>query len=86
MLVCFAYNIALMLSLIFACRPIAKSWDLTITSGTCINRPAVYLANGVLNVATDFVILLLPVPLIRGLQMPKRQKILLAAMFSVGSL
>lgn len=55
-------------------------------TGSCINRPAVYLANGVLNVVTDFVILLLPVPMIRGLQMPFRQKLLLAAMFSVGSL
>ena len=84
--VVFAYNIALMLSLIFACHPIAKTWDLTITTGSCVNRPAVYISNGVLNVVTDFVILLLPVPLIRGLHMPLRQKILLAAMFSVGSL
>ena len=84
--VVFAYNIALMLSLIFACRPIAKNWDATIMTGSCINRPAVYLANGVLNVVTDFIILLMPLPMIRGLHLPLRQKILLGAMFSVGSL
>ena len=81
-----AYNIALMLSLIFACRPIAKNWDATITTGSCINRPAVYLANGILNIITDFAILILPLPMIRNLQMPFRQKVLLVIFFSVGSL
>lgn len=81
-----AYNTALMLVLIFSCRPIAKSWDFTITTGTCVNRPAVYISTGALNVVTDFLILLLPLPMIRGLQMPLRQKLLLGAIFSVGSL
>lgn len=81
-----AYNIALMAALIFSCRPIAKSWDATITYGSCINRPAVYLANGILNIVTDFAILLLPLPMIKNLQMPTRQKVLLAAFFAVGSL
>ena len=82
----FAYNLALMLALIFACHPIAKSWDATITTGYCINRDAVYLANVVLNIVTDLMILLLPAPMIRNLHMPPRQKLLVAAMFSVGSL
>ena len=81
-----AYSIALIFALIFGCNPIQKSWDLRITGGTCINRPAVYLSNGILNVATDFMILLLPVPMIKDLHMPLRQKILVAAVFSVGSL
>ena len=86
MFITVAYNLSLMLALIFGCSPIAKAWDLRIQTGSCINRPAVYLSNAILNVATDFMILLLPVPMIRALKMPFRQKLLVAAMFSVGSL
>ena len=81
-----SYHIALILALIFACNPIQKSWDATILTGHCINRPAAYLTNGILNVVSDFIILLLPLPMIKNIQMPLRQKILVVSFFSVGSL
>ena len=80
------YHIAFMLALIFACHPIEKSWNFAILTGHCINRPSVYLINGVLNVVSDFIILILPLPMIRNIQMPLRQKFLIAGFFSVGSL
>ncbi len=54
------YNIVLILPNIFSCNPIAKSWDLTILTGTCINRPILYFANAGLGILIDFATLLMP--------------------------
>lgn len=81
-----SYTIGIFFSLIFACKPIEKSWDVTITTGSCINRPALYITTAVLGVATDVVLLVLPVPMVLKLQMPVLQKAGLLLMFAVGSL
>ena len=78
--------VSLGLTLIFACRPVAKSWDLSIKGGSCINVPAVYLATAGTNIATDFAILFLPIPMLWNLQLPKRQKFGLALIFAAGSM
>jgi hypothetical protein len=85
-LVVVGYTVGISLSLIFACNPIEKSWDVTITTGACISRPALYITTAVLGVATDIVLLLLPVPMVLKLQMPTFQKAGLLLMFAVGSL
>ena len=54
------YNLATIFANIFSCNPIAKSWDVNIVTGTCINRPILYFANAGLGIITDFVTLLLP--------------------------
>lgn len=80
------YSIALIGTLIFACRPLAKGWDVSITDGHCINRPALYVGTASLNIATDIMILLIPIPMVIRLKLPLQQKIGLAGMFGVGSL
>ena len=80
------YTISIFFSLIFACNPIAKSWDVTILEGSCVDRPALYIATAVLGVATDVILLALPIPMVLGLQMPKMQKVGLLFMFAIGSL
>jgi hypothetical protein len=73
-------------SLIFACRPIAASWDLNLQAGAvCINRGAIYIATAVIGVVTDVLLIALPIPTVWGLQMSRKQKIGLTAMFGVGS-
>ncbi len=54
------YNFACIFADTFSCNPIAKSWDVTILSGSCINRPILYFVNAGLGIFTDFVTLLLP--------------------------
>ena len=54
------YNLATIFANIFSCNPIAKSWDVMIPTGACINRPLLYFANAGLGIFTDFVTLLLP--------------------------
>ncbi|KAL2794020.1 integral membrane protein [Aspergillus keveii] len=78
------YNIASVLANVFSCNPIAKSWDLSITHGTCMNRPVFYFANAGLGIFTDFATVLVPVPWLRRLQMPLRQKIAVGGILAMG--
>lgn len=80
------YSTATAALLIFSCRPYARAWDATITTGSCINRPALYVATAVSNIVTDLFILIIPIPMVVKLKIPPQQKIGLASMFAVGSL
>lgn len=73
-------------SLIFACRPIAASWNpLLGPTSVCINRGAIYIATAVVGIVTDALLIIIPITTIWGLQMPTKQKIGLTAIFGVGS-
>lgn len=78
------YSIAISLGLIFACDPIAKSWDKSITEGHCVDQNALYIATAVCNSVTDIALLVVPVPMVMSLNMPLVQKIGLLFMFLVG--
>lgn len=77
--------LALLLVCVFQCVPRSKIWNKK-TPGTCINVDAAYIMYGVVNVFSDFLILLWPVPFIRRLQVPLRKKIALCLVFSAGFL
>jgi hypothetical protein len=74
------------LTCLFQCTPVKAAWDLTITNGRCVNIDAFYLANAALNIATDIFTYILPVDLVRHLQMPTKQKFGLALMLGLGLL
>lgn len=78
------YNTAIFFAVIFGCRPIQKHWTVGI-EGTCINRPALYIATAGLGILSDLVLLVLPMPMILRLQMPSRQKAGLVLLFTIGS-
>ncbi|KAJ5141768.1 hypothetical protein N7476_004369 [Penicillium atrosanguineum] len=78
------YAIASILANILSCSPIAKAWDLTITSGHCMNRPVFYFANAGLGIFTDFATVVVPIPWLRPLQMPLRQKIAVGGILAMG--
>ncbi|KAF1973764.1 hypothetical protein BU23DRAFT_371494, partial [Bimuria novae-zelandiae CBS 107.79] len=59
----------------YACQPLEKYWDLTITDGSCVNFLRFTVSSGVMNTTTDVAILVLPVLLLRNVQLPKRRKI-----------
>lgn len=80
------YNIASVLANVFACTPIAKSWDLTIMGGECMHRDVFYFANAALGIFTDFATVLVPIPWLRKLQMPLRQKMAVGAILAMGCL
>jgi hypothetical protein len=71
---------------LFLCKPIAKSWDLTITDGSCIDVTKIWLFVAVMNIVTDIFILFLPVLMLWHVRMPRRQKIGVIAILMVGVL
>ena len=79
------YNIALVFPLIFTCTPVMKNFDVFITEGSCLDRTPIYMATAVLNMITDVLLLILPLPMIVRLQMPAIQKAGLICVFCVGS-
>jgi hypothetical protein len=79
------YNIVLMCLLLFPCMPVKRTWDISITEGSCIDRTPVFMATAVLNMATDILLLVLPVPMIMKLQMPRAQKLGVICAFGIGS-
>lgn len=64
----------------------SRADDLNITDKKCVNINAFYLANAAVNISTDFLTYTLPIKMITKLQMPKRQKIGLGVMMSLGFL
>ncbi|KAG6358972.1 hypothetical protein INS49_012492 [Diaporthe citri] len=67
------------------CTPIAYGWDQTIPGGSCVNYGLLVLIAGVLNVVTDLVILILPIPSVLRLQISKQKKHLIIFTFAMGS-
>ncbi|KAF2178962.1 hypothetical protein K469DRAFT_323820 [Zopfia rhizophila CBS 207.26] len=68
----------------FTCRPLEKFWDLTITRGSCIEWTKITIFSGVMNTATDIVILLLPIFMLRKVRLPRWEKIGLVLVVMTG--
>ncbi|OTA93660.1 hypothetical protein M434DRAFT_64332, partial [Hypoxylon sp. CO27-5] len=83
MFIVFLWMVSVVLETFLLCRPLAYNWDTSI-EGTCGDRNAVYVVAGATNMATDFMVLLMPVPIILKLNMPISQRLGLIATFSLG--
>ena len=70
---------------IWICIPRERIWDPTV-DGHCLNNDAVIVTGGVINVISDFAILLIPLVCIGRLQMPLNRKIGISAVFATGLL
>ncbi|KAG9250101.1 uncharacterized protein F5Z01DRAFT_427501 [Emericellopsis atlantica] len=78
-----SYMIASVFATIFQCSPIQRSFDKSI-KGTCVDNSQFWYANAGFSIATDVIILLLPMPLVYQLQVPWPQKVALMAVFALG--
>lgn len=78
---------ALVLSILLplVCTPMAAFWDSSI-KGKCVNQLAVWYVMAAINLATDFIVFSMPLPVIRSLQIPKKQKLMLMGVFCLGFL
>jgi hypothetical protein len=68
---------------LFTCVPVEKAWVPTVP-GTCIPTDTTWLASAIPSAFIDFIILLLPMPMLWKLQMKRSQKILLTGVFACG--
>ncbi|KAJ5397854.1 hypothetical protein N7509_005967 [Penicillium cosmopolitanum] len=67
------------------CVPVAKFWNHDLP-GHCLNFEAVWFFNASMNILTDVILLVLPMPLLVKLQLPRTQKIALMGVFAIGIL
>jgi hypothetical protein len=72
------------LSAFLICRPFAYNWNPSISDGTCGNRVLSYQIMGSLNLLTDIVVVLLPIPYLYQLRMAFYKKFVLMSVFSIG--
>jgi hypothetical protein len=79
------YGIWTLCGSFFMCIPVASFWDQSI-EGHCMDRLAFWFSNAALNITTDIMIFALPIPLLKQLQLPKRQKLGLIFVFTFGAL
>ncbi|CAI7669553.1 unnamed protein product [Penicillium pancosmium] len=77
------YGTWAVISAFLNCIPVAKFWDPTI-EGFCLNKPALWFSNAAMHITTDIAILIIPIPALASIDVPKRQKIALMLMFALG--
>ncbi|KAF2800647.1 hypothetical protein K505DRAFT_190221, partial [Melanomma pulvis-pyrius CBS 109.77] len=66
------------------CRPFAYNWDRINIDGHCGNQKQFYLWNGIQNLISDVITIVLPMPLLWKLQLPWTKKISLILIFGMG--
>ena len=79
-----ACNIWVFIGTFISCIPLDAAWN-PLVPGKCLGL-AFSLGNSVMHVITDFLIFALPLPAILGIKLPRRQKIGLLLVFSLGFL
>ena len=83
---CGASAVAFALVTIFQCHPIIYIWSKDIKGGRCVNYNSVAWANAAINIFQDIMIILLPMNELRHLQLTRKKKVGMYAMFGVGGL
>lgn len=79
------FYIAVMIPQIMACNPREKIWHPYLT-GSCLNLPLILIAGAVVNIVSDFSILILPLVRVWQLQLSSSKKLGLTAVFAFGTL
>lgn len=83
------WGIGCVVALLVACQPISYFWTqfTNPNGGKCLyNLYQFYIGNAAVNVTTDGLILMIPMPIIWRLQMRQIQKILVCGIFCLGGL
>ncbi|KAJ5562498.1 Integral membrane protein [Penicillium sp. DV-2018c] len=77
------YGTWAIISAFFNCVPVAKFWD-TSLKGFCLSKKGLWFSNASMHIATDIAILIIPIPALMAVDLPRRQKIALMIMFGLG--
>lgn len=76
-------QLGLFFASVFQCDPIAKGWNPTL-EGACIDMKAVYKGTAITGVISDVFVIIIPIPMVVNLQLPRQQKVGLIVMFTIG--
>lgn len=70
----------------FDCKPVYYTWHFSVDHFDCIEITQINVAIGAINIFTDLIIMIMPLPLVWQLQLAKTQKAGLLVVFSTGAL
>jgi hypothetical protein len=79
------YYVVMLFLKMFICRPISMFWGAT-TDGQCFNQRVLILVDNIISLLSDIVVLLLPCPLTKKLQVGLMAKLKIVAIFGVGGI
>ncbi|KAE8145951.1 integral membrane protein [Aspergillus avenaceus] len=65
------------------CIPVSKFWNPEL-DGYCLSEKGLWFSNASMHIATDLAILVIPIPALSKLDLPKRQKVALITVFALG--
>ncbi|KXG50857.1 uncharacterized protein PGRI_064290 [Penicillium griseofulvum] len=82
---CCYYIVALIVK-IRMCDPIPRYWLGDKVEGTCLDQTAALIADSVISVVSDLIILILPLPLTWSLQMSRNRKLRVMGILGAGGL
>ncbi|KAL3478083.1 hypothetical protein BJX99DRAFT_224987 [Aspergillus californicus] len=66
------------------CRPFSQYWAVPVSNQQCATYQHYSITQAVFNLSSDACMLIIPVPLLKGTQMPMRKKILLISVLGLG--
>lgn len=79
------YGTWAVLSAFLNCVPVARFWDPTVP-GTCLSSKGLWFSNASMHITTDLAILIIPIPALAALELPKKQRVALISIFALGGL
>lgn len=84
------WSLVTLFLMIFSCHPVKANWDVALLADPKTHcYPKVYNViniHGYCNIITDFALLFLPLPMVKGLQMSLKKKFSVATIFATGAL
>jgi hypothetical protein len=80
-------GLAFLITSCLSCQPVPYFWDKDITTnGKCIDIMAFWFSFSAYNIITDMAVWLLPMPILKNLHLPRKQKYSLIGVFALGGL
>jgi hypothetical protein len=79
------YWVVTVLTALLACTPFSFFWN-PKQPGHCFNRTVSRISLSIINVITDFAIVIMPMPVVWNLQLPTARKIGLSGIFLLGGI
>ncbi|KAF2766500.1 hypothetical protein EJ03DRAFT_353871 [Teratosphaeria nubilosa] len=81
---CIAFVTWEFFSAIFTCVPVRKFWNPQVYFGGCLSLNALWFTNAGINIMSDLIITILPLPVFKALELPRKQKLGLMGIFGLG--
>ncbi|KAK1777589.1 hypothetical protein QBC45DRAFT_184035 [Copromyces sp. CBS 386.78] len=83
------YGLWTVLGTFFTCWPINLWWEVVrrerAPRGVCMDKNIITFANAGINILSDLVLAIVPIPLLWKLHIPKKQKLILTSLFGLGT-